>query len=342
MTQKAHSGLRKRCRCVKVAVMLARPEGGQRRHNHRRTESIGATRRECRGMRLLVGVQGKTSEEGEQWNRRATTDSHNGTDEQPRTATELFLTTVTYVTVVVCSFHDVSISPVVVKFIKISKLPPCLLRRQGEDRVTICSVEKNFGVIPKANAERLLGVVVDYDSETKLFPWALIPKPNFPLVLYFHGGAYYISSPSDPLYHNSLNKLVAKGNVVAVSVNYRLAPEHPLPTTYQDAWVASHASQDGEGHENWLMDKVDFSRVFLAGDSAGAIIGHYMALRLHVLSSGQFKVRGLIMVHPYFWGKEPIGVEIIDPERNRTSNWNTYISRTSYVFLRILKSYFTL
>ncbi|KAJ1397133.1 PAS domain S-box protein [Sesbania bispinosa] len=47
------AGLRKRCRHVKVAVALARPEGGQRRHNHRRTESIGTTRRECRGMRLL-------------------------------------------------------------------------------------------------------------------------------------------------------------------------------------------------------------------------------------------------------------------------------------------------
>ncbi|KAJ1397411.1 Alpha/Beta hydrolase fold [Sesbania bispinosa] len=191
--------------------------------------------------------------------------------------------------------------------------------------------------------ERLAGTQVvpaGFDSETNVVSKdiLIIPEtgvtarlycPNFthknvklPLVLYFHGGAYCISSPSDPLYHNSLNKLVAEANVVAVSVNYRLAPEHPLPAAYQDSWaavqwVASHAAPDGEGHENWLMDKVDFSRVFLVGDSAGANIGHYMAVRLHVLSSGQFKVPGLIMVHPYFWGKEPIGVEITDPERKK-------------------------
>ncbi|KAJ1375848.1 hypothetical protein SESBI_50565 [Sesbania bispinosa] len=35
----------------------------------------------------LAGVRGKTREEGEQWNGQVTTDSHNGTDEQPCTAT---------------------------------------------------------------------------------------------------------------------------------------------------------------------------------------------------------------------------------------------------------------
>ncbi|TKY75083.1 carboxylesterase 2 [Spatholobus suberectus] len=137
-----------------------------------------------------------------------------------------------------------------------------------------------------------------------------------PLVVYFHGGAFCISSASDPLYHNSLNKLVAEANLVALSVNYRLAPEHPLPTAYQDSWAAiqwvfSHAK---DHEEDWLRDNVDFGRVFLAGDSAGANIGHYMALKL---KDFDFKVPGLIMVNPYFWGKEAIGVEITDPERKK-------------------------
>ncbi|RDY06346.1 putative carboxylesterase 2, partial [Mucuna pruriens] len=158
---------------------------------------------------------------------------------------------------------------------------------------------------------------------------ARLYRPNFtpktaklPLVVYFHGGAFCIASASEPLYHNSLNKLVAEANVVAVSVNYRLAPEHPLPTAYHDSWaaiqwIASHAKD----HEDWLRDNVDFRKVFLAGDSAGANIGHYMALKLKNIPTQDldfdFKVPGLIMVNPYFWGKEAIGVEITDPERKK-------------------------
>ncbi|KAK7351660.1 hypothetical protein VNO77_11259 [Canavalia gladiata] len=156
---------------------------------------------------------------------------------------------------------------------------------------------------------------------------ARLYRPNstnkLPLVIYFHGGAFCISSAFDPLYHNSLNNLVAEANVVALSVNYRLAPEHPLPTAYHDSWaaiqwVASHA--DGDHEEKWLRDNVDFGRVFLAGDSAGANIAHYMALRLHLLNSAPInglKVQGVIMVNPYFWGKEPIGIEVTDPERKK-------------------------
>ncbi|CAL0327058.1 unnamed protein product [Lupinus luteus] len=155
---------------------------------------------------------------------------------------------------------------------------------------------------------------------------------KLPLLVYFHGGAFCISSAFDPLYHTSLNNLVAESNVVVVSVNYRLAPEHPLPVAYNDSWdalqwVFSHVLEDSEDHESWLKDNVDFGRVFLAGDSAGANIVHYMAIKFHAMDTvpspiKDFKVTGLIMVNPYFWGKEPIGVEITDKFRkNMVDNW---------------------
>ncbi|MED6149207.1 hypothetical protein PIB30_060277 [Stylosanthes scabra] len=151
---------------------------------------------------------------------------------------------------------------------------------------------------------------------------------NLPLLIYFHGGAFCISSPADPLYHNSLNRLVSEANVVAFSVDYRLAPEHPLPAAYQDSWdatqwIASHAFQhdNQQGHDTWLTENVDFDRVFLAGDSAGANIAHFIATKLHSSDSKNlmrfFKIPGLIMIHPYFWGKEAIGVEASDPERKK-------------------------
>ncbi|KAK6792801.1 hypothetical protein RDI58_011882 [Solanum bulbocastanum] len=152
---------------------------------------------------------------------------------------------------------------------------------------------------------------------------ARIYRPNsatkskkLPLVVYFHGGAFCISSVGDPKYHDSLNVFVSCANVVLVSVDYRLAPEHPLPTAYDDSWfvlqwVALHKSK--QGNEVWLNEFVNFDTVFLAGDSAGANISHFMAIRAD--EGLGMKLSGMIMISPYFWGEESIGIEIKDSVR---------------------------
>ncbi|XP_026428572.1 probable carboxylesterase 4, mitochondrial [Papaver somniferum] len=106
---------------------------------------------------------------------------------------------------------------------------------------------------------------------------------RFPLLLYFHGGAFCAQSPASPIYHNYVSSLVAEANVVAVSVGFRLVPEHHLPVAYDDSWgaiewVLSHST--GHGSESWLNNYVDYNRVFMAGDSSGANISHNMAMRL--------------------------------------------------------------
>ncbi|XP_055834341.1 probable carboxylesterase 2 [Solanum dulcamara] len=155
---------------------------------------------------------------------------------------------------------------------------------------------------------------------------ARIYRPNsatkgkkLPLVVYFHGGAFCISSVGDPKYHDSLNVFVSCANVVLVSVDYRLAPEHPLPTAYDDSWdvlewVTAHKSK--QGTEVWFKEFVDFDSVFLAGDSAGANISHFMAIKAGKSDEALgVKLSGMLMISPYFWGKEPIGIEIQDPVR---------------------------
>ncbi|KAK0579382.1 hypothetical protein LWI29_025490 [Acer saccharum] len=146
---------------------------------------------------------------------------------------------------------------------------------------------------------------------------------KFPLLVYFHGGAFCISSPFTSMHHNFVNALVAEANVVAVSVNYRKAPEHPIPAAYEDSlaalkWVASHSSNNGGGGgpESWLNHHADFERVFLAGDSAGGNITHNMAM---VAGSGDsefglnVEILGIALVHPYFWGSDRIGSESLHP-----------------------------
>ncbi|KAF6163940.1 hypothetical protein GIB67_011264 [Kingdonia uniflora] len=157
--------------------------------------------------------------------------------------------------------------------------------------------------------------------ETGVSARVYVPKlvntnQKLPILVYFHGGAFCSSSTFSPIYHNHLNSLVLESNIVVVSVDYRLAPEHPLPIAYEDSWaalqwVASHC--DRKGPETVLNENVDLARVFLAGDSAGANIAHIMAMRVGDPDIGlNVRLLGIALIHPYFWGSEPIGSETLD------------------------------
>ncbi|CAN6466709.1 unnamed protein product [Victoria cruziana] len=133
-----------------------------------------------------------------------------------------------------------------------------------------------------------------------------------PLLIYIHGGGFFIESAFSPTYHNHLNSLVAESGAVAVSVDYRLAPEHPPPTAHHDCWAAFRwvAHQIGPDAEPWIADHADLGRIVLAGDSAGANLVHHVAMRAGGASAPHgsgppvedpVKIRGIILVHPYFW-----------------------------------------
>ena len=165
-------------------------------------------------------------------------------------------------------------------------------------------------------------IIPEIDLSARLFlPKLTNPNQKLPLLVYFHGGGFYLSTPFAPNYHNYLNSLVSQANVVAVSVNYRKAPEHPIPAAYEDSWaalqwVASHCN--GNGPEAWLNEHANFERIFLSGESAGANIVHNLAMaagRGDAESGLGVRLLGVALVHPFFWGSTPIGSEAVDPER---------------------------
>ncbi|KAG2643836.1 hypothetical protein PVAP13_2KG350300 [Panicum virgatum] len=98
---------------------------------------------------------------------------------------------------------------------------------------------------------------------------------KLPVLVFYHGGYFVVGSPSHPLFHRYVNSLAAAARVVAVSVRYRLAPEHPLPAAYDDSWAA--LTWVASGADPWLTDHGDLGRLFLSGVSAGANIAHNMA-----------------------------------------------------------------
>ncbi|XP_071735362.1 probable carboxylesterase 12 [Rutidosis leptorrhynchoides] len=159
-------------------------------------------------------------------------------------------------------------------------------------------------------------VVISTDSQ--LFVRLYIPKTNtkkVPLLIFFHGGGFIIETAASPVYHNFLNLVSSESNVVIVSVNYRKAPDHPIPTCYHDSWeaikwVAQHGN--GNGPDPWLNEYPDYENVFFAGDSAGANIAHHMAIRVGSEHPGM-KLAGVILLHPYFWGIDRVGSESQHP-----------------------------
>jgi acetyl esterase len=95
---------------------------------------------------------------------------------------------------------------------------------------------------------------------------------GLPVVAFFHGGGWVVSSVDG---HDSLaRRLAARSGALIVSVEYRLAPEHPFPAAHDDcwavtAWLAEHAGEWGG----------DPTRLAVAGDSAGGNLAAGVALR---------------------------------------------------------------
>ncbi|URE20958.1 hypothetical protein MUK42_12653 [Musa troglodytarum] len=163
------------------------------------------------------------------------------------------------------------------------------------------------------------------------------PEQKLPVLVYFHGGGFCLGSAFMPLYHNYLNSLVAQAHVVAVSADYRLAPEHPVPTAHDDSWtvlrwVAGHAGRGGPAAEAWLAERADFERVFLAGEGAGANIAHHMAMRAGIggLPCG-VRIRGVALIHPYFLGSDRVESAEIHPAKteNLETQWRTMCPSSS-------------
>jgi acetyl esterase len=88
---------------------------------------------------------------------------------------------------------------------------------------------------------------------------------NSPALIYFHGGGLVAGSVAT---HDPIARALASAAAIRVlSVDYRLAPEHPFPAALEDA-VASIRYIAGHGEEF----AIDPARLGVCGDSAGATL----------------------------------------------------------------------
>ncbi len=111
----------------------------------------------------------------------------------------------------------------------------------------------------------------------------------FPLMVYLHGGGFVVGSPD---YTDAVTRGVAlQAPAVVVSVDYRMAPEHPFPAAVEDScfaveWCFANAAALGARQ----------GRIAVGGDSAGGNLAAVAAQR--DLRSGHGHVGLQVLVYP--------------------------------------------
>ena len=105
------------------------------------------------------------------------------------------------------------------------------------------------------------------------------PQATDRALLFFHGGGFVIGSLDS---HDTLCRLLAQdsGSVI-ISVDYRLAPEHPFPAAVDDALSAWR----------WFREQ-PFGRHLVGGDSAGG------NLSLVIAQQADQRPDGLLLIYP--------------------------------------------
>ncbi|KAM1188366.1 hypothetical protein ACFX13_024990 [Malus domestica] len=183
---------------------------------------------------------------------------------------------------------------------------------RSESLSSTCRLPSVSGVYVTVVKYLLLGKDVTIQPEPAVSARIFLPKiqdpaQKLPVLLYLHGGGFIFESAFSPIFHNFVDRLAAEAHAIVLSVEYGLFPDHPVPACYEDSWaalkwLASHAS--GDGTESWLNKYADFDRLFIGGDSGGANLSHYLAVRVGSIGQPDLKIGGVVLVHPFFGGLE--------------------------------------
>jgi acetyl esterase len=110
-----------------------------------------------------------------------------------------------------------------------------------------------------------------------------------PCLVFFHGGGWVIGNLET--HDVACRQLAQEGELIVISVDYRLAPEHKFPAAIDDAiaatkWVAANANELG----------IDAARLMVGGDSAGGNLAAVVSLAAR--DGNGPKVAGQVLIYP--------------------------------------------
>lgn len=145
-----------------------------------------------------------------------------------------------------------------------------------------------------------------------------------PVYLHFHGGGFVSGTPDGVEARNA--RIAAECGCVVVSVDYRLAPEHPFPAPRDDAyavlaWLHGKATKLG----------IDPGRIGVGGESAGG--GLAASLALTARDRAAYRVVFQALVNPMLDDRsggpeapgDPLLGEFVWRRRDNQYAWSAYL-----------------
>jgi acetyl esterase/lipase len=149
------------------------------------------------------------------------------------------------------------------------------------------------------------------------------PGP-LPAMLWIHGGGYVLGSIEADDFN--VKQLVKAVECVVVSVEYRLAPEHPFPAPIEDCyaalkWLATHAAELG----------VDPERIAIGGASAGG--GLAAGLALLARDRAEVNVVYQLLIYPMIddrnlaQASETLPDTLLWTRENNLIGWRSYLGK---------------
>lgn len=152
----------------------------------------------------------------------------------------------------------------------------------------------------RARGRGLFGPIIEGDlGENRTIPGpagdlgirVFVPQRVDGVYLYFHGGGWVMGSAAGN--DERLEGIAREAGVAVVSVDYRLAPEHPYPAP----------ADDSEAAAQWLVKhaKTEFGteRIVIGGPSAGAHLAATTVLRMRD-RHGYTGFSGAVYVYGFF------------------------------------------
>lgn len=123
----------------------------------------------------------------------------------------------------------------------------------------------------------------------RIYRDAAAPAGPLPILVYFHGGGFVLGNLDT---HDIVCRAFARArSLVVMSVDYRLAPEHPYPAAIDDGVAALRFAAESGAEIGG-----DPARIVLGGDSAGGMLTLATALRAR--EAGGPAIRALVPFYP--------------------------------------------
>jgi acetyl esterase/lipase len=121
------------------------------------------------------------------------------------------------------------------------------------------------------------------------------------IILYLHGGAFFMGSPAS--YRNRAMRMSYRCKAEVFVPDYRLAPEHPYPAAFDDAFAAWKA----------VKGLRPDAPIFVAGDSAGG--GLSLSLLAKLRDLGMRMPQGALLLSP--WTDLTVSGSSVDGNRGK-------------------------